>query len=184
MKGKARLAQIQMYLWAWPLETIGWRDTDCGSLNISMVFNILWHFNDLLWDIMQAKALIYSAVIWFYPKENESGSRRPRLNNGLHFRASQPDANFGHLHGARNYRSYHGIHGSSIFRETIRKHWPATDYSDVMKPCASNYSALPWSGNIQQSYHSELPMLAWDGRKWPWMSFQEHHQKLVGRVKI
>ena len=97
-----------------------------------MAFNILWHFNDLLWDIMQAKALIYSAVIWFYPKENESGSQCPGLSNGLHFRASQPDANFSRLHGAPNYRSYRGIHGSSIFRETVRKRWPATDYSDVM----------------------------------------------------
>lgn len=149
-----------------PLETIRWCDIDYESLNISMVFNILWHFNDLLWDIMQAKGLIYSTIIWFYPKENESGSRCPRLSHGLHFRASQTDANFGHLRGALYPHSYHSIHVSSIFRATIRKHWPATDYSDVMKQWDSNYSALPWSSDIWSRVVTV--------RSWCWLGMEEN----------
>lgn len=146
-----------------------------------MVFNILWHFNDLLWDIMQAKALIYSAVIWFYPKENESGSRWPGLSNGLHFRASQPDTNSSHLHGAPNYR---GIHGSSIFRETVRKHWPATDYSDVMSH--EPVIILHYPDQVTYSWVITVSSQCWLGMEENdhECHFQEHHQKLVGRVKM
>lgn len=41
------------------------------SPNISVVFNILWHFHDLLWGIVQVEGLIYPMIITLYPRENE-----------------------------------------------------------------------------------------------------------------
>ena len=153
------------------------------SPNISMVFNILWHFHDLLWGIVQGEGLLYPMIITLYPRENER--HKAGVLGWVSYCISEPigwmliSAICMGLHSSPPpYLTYHSIHVSSILRaavaETSTHHW--SQWCNEVQ-WAGNYSTLPRSSNIRLAVITVRSQ--WKGKKWSFMLFKRCHQKWV-----